>query len=161
MPEDFENAINVDQMTDDDIRGLVRQQLDEADKFNVDTVEVSVEEGRVSVAGRVGTEAERQHVEQVLSRLGISDYDNDVVVDELARAQRAEGADTARIEDAAATASIGESGKATTDTAEHLQPDDAGDMYGTKDRKKAIEEGETYTPPDSPVQEGVRGDETH
>ena len=92
---------------------------------------------------------------------GAEDYENNVVVDENTRAQRADAADTARIEDAAATASLGESGKATADTAEHLQPDDAGELYGTKDMKKAIEEGKAYTPPDSPVQEGVRGDEQH
>lgn len=161
MPKDYENAINLDQMDDDDIRDLVRQELDEAADFDVDAVEISVEDGRVAVAGRVGTEGERQHVEQVLTRLGAEDFENDVLVDENTRAQRAEAADTARIEDAAATASLGESGKATSDTAEHLQPDVAGEMYGTKDMKKAIEEGKTYTPPDGPVQEGIRGDEQH
>lgn len=161
MAKDFEGTINLDQMEDPEIEALVRQQLDEEPRFNPDTVEIEVENGQVTVSGRVGTEGERQHVEQVLTALGATDYVNDVVVDEIARSQRPDAADEARAEDAQATAPIGESGKVTTDTAEHLQPDDAGDMYGTRDPKKAIEEGKTYTPPDSPVQEGIRGDEQH
>lgn len=161
MSEDYENAINVDQMGDDDIRALVRQQLDEAPKFDVELVDVTVSDGRVAVAGRVGTEGERQHVEQTLARLGVRDYQNDLVVDENVRAQRDAAADTARIEDRAAEAAIGESGKTTADTAEHLQPDDRGDLYGTRDMKKAIEEGQSYSPPDGPIQEGFQGDERH
>lgn len=161
MPEDYENAINVDQMDDDDIRTLIRQELDEAEKFDVDLVDVTVREGHVSVAGRVGTEGERQHVEQTLGRIGVQNYQNDVVVDENIRARRADAADTARAEDDAAQAALGESGKSTSDTAEHLQPDDRGDMYGTRDMKKAIEEGKSYSPPDGPMQEGIRSDEQH
>ena len=151
MADDFENAVNPDQLDDDDIRGLVRQRLDEDADFDVASVDVAVHDGHVTVEGRVGTEGERQHVEQVLSALGVVEFDNHVVVDELARAQRADAADTAGAEDAAATASLGESGKRTSDTAEHLQPDDAGELYGTKDPQKAVEQGRPYTPPDSPV----------
>ena len=161
MPKDFEDAVNLDQMDDDDIGELSRQRLDEDADFDVDTVDVDVREGHVSVEGRVGTEGERQHVEQVLGFLGATAFDNNVVVDENARAQRSEGADEAIAEDAAATAAVGESGKSTSDTAEHLQPDDSGEMYGTRDPKKAIEEGKSYTPPEGPTQEGVRGDERH
>lgn len=161
MADDFENALNLDQLEDDDIRGLVRQRLDEDADFNVDSVEVAVSGGHVTVTGRVGTEGERQHVEQVLTALGVVNFDNDVVVDELTRAQRAEPADDARAEDAEAQAALGESGKSTSDTAEHLQPDERGDLHGTQDPQKAIQEGQAYTPPDSPPQEGVRGDERH
>jgi hypothetical protein len=113
------------------------------------------------VAGRVGTEAERQRVEQVLTALGAADYQNHVVVDESARARRDPAADEAHIEDQQAAAQTGESGKATTDTAEHLHRDRSDRLYGTKDVKEAIEEGVPYTPPDQPVQEGVEGDEDH
>lgn len=161
MAKDFENAINLDQMDDDDIGELIRERLDEDADFNVDTVDVEVRDGHVTVEGRVGTEGERQHVEQVLSFLGATDFDNNVVVDANARAQRAEGADDALAEDDAATAAVGERGKSTSDTAEHLQPDDEGELYGTRDPKKAIEEGKSYTPPEGPTQQGIAGDEQH
>lgn len=157
MADDFENAVNLDQMTDDDVGALVRQRLDRAPDFDVDNVDIAVRDGRVTVEGRVGTEGERQHVEQVLTGLGATEYANNVTVDELVRAQRSEAADTANAEDAAARAMLGESGKSTTDTAEHLRPDPAADQYGTRDMKEAIEEGRSYTPPDGPAQEGIGG----
>lgn len=158
---DFEEALNPDQMTDRDVEELVRQQLDEDESFNPDTVDVTADGGRITVSGRVGTEAERQRVDQTLTALGATDFQNDVMVDEATRARRADAADEAHVEDAEARAQVGESGKATTDTAEHLHPDTSDELYGTKDMKKAIEEGTPYTPPDRPVQEGVEGDEQH
>lgn len=161
MANDFENTINLDQMDDDDIGELIRQHLDEDDDFDVDAVEVEVSDGRVTVEGRVGTEGERQHVEQVLTALGAEDYENNVVVDETTRAERAEGADEALAEDANAQAALGESGQTTSDTAQHLQPDDEGELYGTGDPQKAIQDGKAYTPPAGPTQEGMQGGERH
>ena len=161
MAKDYENAINLDQMDDDDIGQLIRQRLDEDADFDVDTVDVDVSEGHVRVEGRVGTEGERQHVGQVLGSLGATGFENNVVVDENARAQRSEDPAEARAEDEATQAAIGESGKTTTDTAQHLQPDGADDLYGTQDVGKAIEEGKSYTPPEGPTQEGIEGDERH
>lgn len=158
---DFENTLNLEQMDDPDIAELVRQQLDEDDAFNPDTVDIDVTDGHVTVSGRVGTEAERQRVDQVLTGVGATEYRNDVVVDEATRARRADASDEAHIEDQEADAQIGESGKATTDTAEHLTQDRSDRLYGTKDMKKAIEKGTPYTPPDKPVQEGVEGEEQH
>jgi hypothetical protein len=120
-----------------------------------------VDAGRVRVEGRVGTDGERQHVEQVLSALGAVDYENNLVVDRLARQERDEAADMARLEDAAAPAPLGETGAATSDTAEHLRRDDQSELYGTGDMRKAIEEGRSYEPPEGPFQEGVGGGERH
>lgn len=159
MTNDFENSINLDQLEDDEISDLIRERLDEDADFDVDSVDVEVLGGRVTVEGRVGTEGERQHVEQVLSALGATDFDNNVVVDANARAQRAEGADDARLEDA--SSSLGGNGDSTSDTAEHLQPDDDSEMNGTRDMQKAIEEGKSYNPPDGPTQMGIGGGEQH
>lgn len=161
MARDFEDGINLDQMTDADVRAFIRQRLDEAEEFDVDAVEIEVADGHIRIEGRVGTDGERQHIEQVLSRLGAVEYSNDVVVDRLARAERDEAADMARLEDAAATAELGESGKSSSDTAEHLLPDDAGELYGTRDMQKAVEEGKSYNPPEGPFQEGIGEGERH
>jgi hypothetical protein len=150
MPRDYEDAINLDQLSDEDVRDLVVQRLGEAEGFDADAVEVEVDAGRVRVEGRVGTDGERQHVEQVLS-----------AVDRLARQERDEAADMARLEDAAAPAPLGETGAATSDTAEHLRRDDQSELYGTGDMRKAIEEGRSYEPPEGPFQEGVGGGERH
>lgn len=119
---------------------------------------MEVEGGRVRVEGRVGTEGERQHVDQVLSSLGVVDYRNEVVVVRLARESRAEAADQARIEDTASPAQMGESSRPLSDTAQHLDPDEAGEMYGTRDPQRAAGEGKSYNPPEGPFQEGIEGD---
>lgn len=161
MASDFEDSINIDQMDDDDVGELIRQRLDEDPDFDVDAVEVTVRDGRVIVEGRVGTDGERQHVEQVVSQLAASDYENNVIVDSNARAQRADAADDAHAEDQESRAALGESGKTTSDTAEHLEQDDAGEMYGTRSMKEAIEEGKSYSPPEGPTQQGIGGGEQH
>lgn len=161
MSRDFEGSINIDQMDDDDVRTLIRQRLDDDADFDVNAVDVAVGGGQVTVEGRVGTDGERQHVGQVLTNLGITDFENNVVVDSNARAQRADAADDAHVEDEAAQAALGESGTSTSDTAEHLQPDDASEMYGTGSLKEAIEEGKSYTPPEGPTQQGLGGGEQH
>lgn len=161
MREDFEGTINLDQMDDEAIGDLVRQRLDEDNDFDVDDVEIDVSDGRISVEGRVGTEGERQHVAQVLTGLGSQNFDNNVMVDENVRAQRSDAADVAQLEDDAIDAPMGEPGKTTSDTAEHLMPDDEGDMNGTHDMQKAIQQGQSYNPPDGPVQEGHGDGETH
>lgn len=161
MAKDFEDAVNLDQLTDEDISELLRQRLDEAEEFDVESVDIEVRDGRVTVEGRVGTEQERQHVEQVLTALGAVEYDNNVVVDESTRAERSEAADIASLEDAAATDSLGERAQATSDTSEHLREDTAAEQFGTRDMKKAIEQGQSFNPPDGPLQEGAGGGETH
>lgn len=161
MGRDFEDSINLEQLPDEDARRLIRERLEQDEKFDVDAVDVTVAGGRVLVEGRVGTEEERQHVERVLEALGAGDLENNVVVDPLARAERSEAADIARLEDAAVTDELGESGKSTSDTAEHLRPDDAAELGGTRDVRKAIEEGKSYNPPGGPVQEGAGEGERH
>lgn len=161
MSDDFENAINLDQLDDAEVRDLVRQRLSEAEDFDVDEVDVSVREGRVRVEGRVGTEEERQHVEQVLSGFGATDFENNVMVDESRRAEQSDAADIAALEDAAVDDELGERGHATSDEAEHLQQDTSSEQFGTRDPKKAIEQGLSYTPPDGPMQGGVGPGEQH
>jgi hypothetical protein len=161
MPHDYEDSINLDQLADHDVADLVRQRLDEAPDFDADAVDVEVRDGRIRVEGRVGTEGERQHVEQVLGLLGATDYENNVVVDRLARRERAEAADIARVDDAANPTPLGETGGVTSDTAEHLHRDEESELYGTQDVRKAVEEGRSYEPPEGPFQEGVDGDERH
>lgn len=161
MAHDYEDALNPDQMTDADVRDLVRQRLDEAEEFDVDAVDIEVADGHIRVEGRVGTDGEHQHVEQVLSSLGLAHYENNVVVDRLTRAERDEAADMARLEDAAATAGMGESSGSTSDTAEHLRPDESAEAYGTRDVKEAVEEGRSYNPPEGPFPEGVGEEKQH
>ncbi len=161
MAHDYEDVFNLDHLSDEDVHDLVRQRLDEVPDFDPDVLDIEVADGRIRIEGRVGTEGERQHIEQVLAGLGAIEYENNVVVDRLARQERPGEADRAVLDDAAASKQLGEGDRATSDTSEHLHPDDLSEMYGTRDVKKAIEEGRSYEPPEGPFQEGIEGDEQH
>jgi hypothetical protein len=160
MPHDYEDAINLDQLSDGDVRDLVRQRLDEAEDFDIEAADVEVAAGRIRVEGRVGTEGERQHVAQVLTALGATGFENNVVVDRLARAERSEAADQAALEEDAA-GSVRAPGEVTSDTADHLLPDERSELHGTRDVQKAVEGGRSYDPPDGPLQEGAGEGERH
>jgi hypothetical protein len=86
---------------------------------------------------------------------------NDLVVDELVRGARSEGADDAWIEENEADPQIGTQGPRTSDTAAHLIEDTQAEHFGTHNVQEAIERGTAYEPPDRIVQQGNTGLEEH
>lgn len=52
-------------------------------------------------------------------------------------------------------------GDHTSDEAQHLIEDVEGEQFGTDDVGTAVEQGLSYNPPDSPVQEGSWSKENH
>lgn len=163
MAHDYENIHDIESMDDGEIKDLIEQELSESPDIDPDDVDVRVAGGRVTLEGRVGTEAEYQAAEHVVTDLlGIKDMTNDLVIDELRRGEQSEDADYA----AADRASRGDSGSdgasdRTSDTAQHLMNDTAGEQFGTSDMGEAIREGLSYNPPDNPVQEGSWSKENH
>ena len=162
MASDYEDLYDIDNMSDADLKDLVIQELHEHPDIDVDLIEVTVQDGEVRVAGRVGTEQEVQQVEHVITDLlGASDIHNELVIDELVRGQRSEAADEAMVEEAAADAQTGETARRTSDTAEHLMDDTSAEQFGTHNLQDAIQRGTSYEPPDRPGQEGILGGENH
>ncbi|HSJ23298.1 MAG TPA: BON domain-containing protein [Longimicrobiales bacterium] len=162
MADDFENTWDVGNMTDEEVAQLVREQLDSYSDLDADGIDVQVQDGTVTLSGRVGTEAELQVMEQLLTDvLGLQDVANELVVDELTRQQQDDAADVANA--ALYAAPRGQRGGAnrTEDSAAHLLDDTGAEQYGTQDMGEAIERGYSYNPPSSPVQEGVRDSENH
>jgi hypothetical protein len=149
-------------MTDDEIRGVVVEQLREYPNLVADALEVTVRNGHVTLGGRVGTDAEVQVAEAVLDDvLGIETYTNDLVVDESRRYELPNAAD-----DAAAAAEelddqLGTMDDQQSDTAEHLHEDIESQTYGTHDVGTAVRDGATYSPPDRPVSDGYDSRENH
>jgi hypothetical protein len=126
-------------------------------------VTVGVSGRTVTLDGRVGTEAEYQAAEQVVTDvLGLTDVRNNLVVDALRRPLQSEAADVA----AGARAGLGAAdsdgaGDRTTDEAQHLMHDTAGEQFGTTDVGESVEQGFSYHAPDTPVQEGNLSKENH
>lgn len=162
MPKDYGSIFNLDAMTDEDVQELIREQFEEYPEIDPDLVDVAVDGGHVTLSGRVGTEQEYQQVEHIVTDvLGIRDYSNDMVVDELTRGERSEAADEAVAQDNAVDSQLGEGGEKTEPSADHLVENLETELYGTHDLQDAIEQGESYTPPDRPIQEGNLSHENH
>lgn len=149
-------------LSDDELRTLVIEQLKEYPNLDADWIDVEVKAGMVILSGRVGTDAEVQVAESVLDDvMGLDSYDNQLVVDELHRGNNPEAADEAVAADAEVDEQSGEPDPQQTDTAEHLAEDLETETYGTHDVQEAIRDGAAYTPPDRPVSDGYDSKENH
>jgi hypothetical protein len=164
MPADYEDLYDLDNLDDDEVYDLILQQLHEYGDLDADLIDIDVQDGFITLAGRVGTEQELQVAEQILTDLlGIGNYSNELVITAVERAEQSEAADDARFEaDASEVISpLGEGDDRTDPQAVHLLENLPGQLYGTHDLQRAIEQGEAYEAPDRPVQEGSWSEEDH
>ncbi|MGH7447001.1 MAG: BON domain-containing protein, partial [Longimicrobiales bacterium] len=130
MADDYEDFYDIESMPDLDIQALVREQLEEQPDLDATGLDVSVADGRVTVSGRVGTEADLQIIEHVITDVIGLEVSNDLVVDELVRTQQPEGADVANARLYASGDAHGGADR-TEDSAEHLLQDTAAEQFGT------------------------------
>ena len=161
MERDFENIFRLDELNDDELRALVREQLADYETVDADNILVTVTNGEVMLAGRVGTEEERRVAERIVSDvIGIKRYRNDLVVDEIRRDEEPEA-----VNDHLAGSGtrhgdpLGRRPEQVDDEAEHLDEDLDARMFGTHDVQSAIERGTAWNPPDEPTPEGFDSDE--
>ena len=156
MARDYEDLHNIEELDDNELRELVREQLREHASLDIDEITVLAHEGKVTLSGRVGNDSERRVAEHVLTDvLGIEDFDNDLVVDSLARATNSEAADESIAEDDERSGGLrGDREVAMTDESAHLADSAEGDRAGTSDYTRVMEDGMTYNPPSSPTAEG-------
>jgi hypothetical protein len=163
MAHDFENIDNIDDLSDDELRGLVRDRLREHRGLDPADITVRVHNGEVELSGRVGTDGERRIAERVVTdSLGISAVRNDLVVDELRRAESPEAADESIAdEDEHAGLLLGDRPVPLSPEAEHLEEDLDARLVGTTDVGTAIQDGTAWIPPTSPTQEGREGEEDY
>ena len=65
MEKDYEDTRDIDQLTDGELRAVVRDELEMQMAFDPDDVDVSVNSGVVRLSGRDGTDEELRIVERV------------------------------------------------------------------------------------------------
>ena len=149
-------------MTDDELYDLVVQQLREHPEVDAGWIQVGVKDAHVTLSGRVGSDSEVSVAEQVITEiLGLTEFTNELVVDELHRGEMPEAADDAVTAELEADDQMGSPGFSQSDTAEHLVEDLDALTYGTHDAGEAIQEGASYEPPDRPVPDGYGSRENH
>lgn len=159
MAHDFEDLHDIDDLSDDELRDLVRDWLAQNETIDADDVVVRVEDGVVTLSGRVGTEAEQRIAERLVTdSLGISNVENEIVVDALRRAESPEAIDDQLAdEDEHAGLLPGDRAEPQSDEAEHLTEDIDAALFGTVDIQKSIERGAAWNPPMTPTPEGLSG----
>jgi BON domain-containing protein len=159
MARDFENLDDLDDLSDGELRNLVRDRLAEHRGLDPRDITVTVHDRVVALDGRVGTEGERRVAERVVTDLiGITTVRNNLVVDELRRAESPEAVDEhIADEDEHAGLLLGDRAVPLSPEAEHLAEDLDSRLFGTTDVGSAIQNGTAWIPPTSPTQEGIEG----
>jgi hypothetical protein len=159
MAHDYEDINNIDQLDDDELRELVRDHLAAHNALDIDDIGVEVEEGRVILSGRVGTEGERRIAEHILTdTLGIQNFANALVIDPIRRAESPMDVEDHLVdEDRRAGLLLGDRAVPLSDEAEHLADATDSELAGTTDLQSAIERGGGWNPPESPTPEGLAG----
>lgn len=156
MARDFENINNIDELSDDELRGLVREHLEAHNALDIDDLTVNVDNGTVILGGRVGTDGERLIAEHVVTDVvGAQRYRNEIFVDPTRRAVSPEAIDEHLVdEDRREGLALGDRAVPLSAEADHLEEDLDTELYGTTDVQRAIEDGAAWIPPESPTQEG-------
>ncbi|HEX3532945.1 MAG TPA: BON domain-containing protein [Gemmatimonadaceae bacterium] len=159
MEKDYEDIDEIDELSDGELRALVRDRLEEQVAFDPSDVDISVRGGVVRLSGRVGTEEELRIVEHVVTDvIGIKEVKNDLLVDPIRRAESPEAIDEHLAdEELHEGILLGDRPGQEDPEAEHLQEDIRAEMFGTTDVHESIEEGIPWNPPDGPTPEGDLG----
>jgi hypothetical protein len=159
VEKDYENTSDRDNLTDNELRALVRDQFAAQLAFDPDDVDVSVSSGVVRVSGRVGTEAELRIVERVVRDLvGLDNMKNELVVDPIRRAESPEPIDEHVVdEELHEGLLLGDRPRPEDPEAEHLRENIRSELFGTTDVQESISGAIPWNPPDGPTPEGVSG----
>ena len=157
MEKDYENIRDIEHLTDNELRALVRDEFDAQLAFDPDDVDVSVSSGVVRLSGRVGTEEELRIVEHVVTDLvGIGRMKNELVVDPIRRAESPEAIDEHLVdEEMHEGLLLGDRPRPEDPEAEHLHENIRAELFGTTDVQQAIEGAIPWNPPDGPTPWGM------
>ena len=156
MAEDFENVFDLDDLSDEELRGLVRDQLAQQNQLDADNSLVTAKDGVVTLSGRVGTEMAKQVADHVLSDVvGLEDYANDLFVDPIRRDLEPEAADE-QVGHVLGREEETLLGGTDVDAASTEVANDSIDsaIYGSHDYGRVMEDGVPWIPPDGPTPEG-------
>lgn len=156
---DFENIHNIDDLSDRELRDLVRSHLRDHNGLDTDYITVQVQDGAVTLEGRVGTDYERRVAEHVLTdSLGLTRVTNALVVQAIHRAESPMDIEDHLVEDERSEGLLlGDRPVPLNPESETAHEDEESRLYGTTDVGKAIAEGTAWIPPESPTQEGLEG----
>lgn len=156
MARDYEDIHDLDDLSDEELRGLVREHLRANNAVDIDDITVRVDDGVVILGGRVGTDGEKLIAEHVVTDvLGAEEVRNEIMVDANRRAESPQAIDEHLVdEDQREGLLLGDRPVPLSPETEGLQDDMDHELYGTTDVGHAIQDGTAWIPPESPTPEG-------
>jgi hypothetical protein len=156
MARDFEDINDLDDLSDDELRGIVREHLQANNAIDIDDITVRVENGVIVLGGRVGTDGEKLIAEHVVTDvLGAEEVRNEIFVDANRRAESPAAADESLVDDDRREGLLlGDRAVPLSPETEGVQDDLDHELYGTTDVGHAISDGTAWIPPESPTPEG-------
>ena len=161
MADDFDNSDEIQNLTDDELKRYILDELRSQKAFDVNDIAVDVNDGAVRLSGRVGTEEELRIIDHVITDvISVRNVTNDIVIDEIRRAESPEAIDEhIADEEAHAGLLLGDFPRPLSPEADHLADTAEGDSEGNHDVQESIESAEPWIPPESPTPEGLGGQE--
>ena len=161
MEKDYEDIRDTDDLSDNELRALVRDTFEQQMALDPDDIDVSVRSRVVYLSGRVGTDEELRIAERVVSDLvGLPNVRNNLFVDPIRRAESPEAIDEHLVdEELHEGLLLGDGASSDDPEAEHLHENIRAELFGTTDVREAIEGGIPWNPPDGPTPEGQEGAE--
>jgi hypothetical protein len=161
VEKDYEDIDRIDELSDNELRALIRDTFDQQVAFDPSDVGISVRSGAVILSGRVGTEQEFRVAERTVSDIvGLERVQNDMVVDPIRRAESPEAIDEHLVdEELHEGLLLGDRPRGENPEAEHLREDLPAELFGTTDVQESISGAIPWNPPDGPTPEGREGAE--
>lgn len=159
MARDYEDLHDLEDLSDAELRDVVRQRLSEDNTIDIDELTIRVVSGTVVLSGRVGTDQERRVAEHLVTdALGIQACRNEIFVDTNRRPESPDAIDEHLVdEDRREGLLLGDRAVPLSPEAEHLADLRDDELYGTTDVGLAISDGTPWIPPSSPTPEGPEG----
>ncbi|MBA3890323.1 MAG: BON domain-containing protein [Gemmatimonadaceae bacterium] len=159
MAQDFENVYDLENLSDDELRGLVRESIAAHNGLDADDITVQVEAGTVVLSGRVGTDGERRIAEHVVTDvIGITSVRNEIFVDAIRRAESPMPIDDHLAEeDRTEGLLLGDRPSQHSDEAYPVDGSDEERLEGSTDIGHVIAHGVPWIPPEGPTPEGIEG----
>ena len=161
MEKDYEDIDELDELTDNELRALIRDTFDQQVAFDPNDVDIAVRSGVVTLSGRVGTEEEVRIVERLVSDVvGVRTVRNELVADPLRRAESPEAIDEHLVDEQLHEGLLlGDTPLPEDPEAQLLQTYIRAELFGTTDVQQSISGGIPWNPPEGPTPEGMEGSE--
>lgn len=159
MAQDFENVHDLENLSDEELRGVVREHIAAHNGLDGDDITVRIEAGTVVLTGRVGTDGERRVAEHVVTDvIGITSVRNEIFVDAIRRAESPMAIDEHMAEeDRTEGLLLGDRPTQHTDESDPADGTDEQRLDGSTDIGEVIANGVPWIPPEGPTPEGIEG----